>query len=291
MTSMGWQTTGDAAEFLAAAGPYLLAERARNTVILTVTASMRAASAGAPPAGDPAARPLLGWWSDPAGEVGGAFLHTPRFPVVLTAVAPAVAEQLASVTLAGRPVPGVNAHLPVAEAFAAAWEKAHGGQARVHINQRLYRLAALSWPDPAPDGSARLAAEADVPLLADWFRAFGLEVHDMGADVDHVPGVRERVSYGGVTIWQAGGQPVAIAGATRQVGGMARIGPVYTPPEFRGRGYGSAVTAAASQRLLEAGAEDVLLYTDLANPVSNSIYQRIGYQAVEDRVVLEFTAG
>ena len=71
---------------------------------------------------------------------------------------------------------------------------------------------------------------------------------------------------------------------------MVRIGPVYTPPERRGRGYGSAATAAASQRLLEAGAEEVLLYTDLANPVSNSIYQRIGYRAVEDRVVLDFTA-
>jgi predicted GNAT family acetyltransferase len=33
----------------------------------------------------------------------------------------------------------------------------------------------------------------------------------------------------------------------------------------------------------------VLLYTDLANPVSNSIYQRIGYRDVEDRVVLSFS--
>ena len=289
---MGWQTTGDVTEFLAAAGPYLLKERARNTVILTVTEAMRAGPAGASRAGDPAARPLLGWWSEPAGQVGGAFLHTPQFPVVLTAVAPAVAAELAGVTLAGRAVPGVNAAPAVAEAFAAAWRKVHGGQVGVHVhrNQRLYRLAELSWPDPAPDGSARIAAEADVPLVADWFTAFAVEVHDMGAGADQFAAARERVSYGGVTVWQAGGQPVAIAGATRQVAGMARIGPDYTPPGFRGRGYGSAVTAAASQRLLEAGAEDALLYTDLANPVSNSIYQRIGYRAVEDRVVLEFTA-
>ena len=74
------------------------------------------------------------------------------------------------------------------------------------------------------------------------------------------------------------------------VHGMVRIGPVYTPPERRGRGYASAATAALSQRLLDAGAEEVLLYTDLANPVSNSIYQRIGYRPVEDRVVLAFSA-
>jgi predicted GNAT family acetyltransferase len=184
----------------------------------------------------------------------------------------------------------VNAHPPVAEAFAQAWRQAHGGQARVHVNQRLYRLGELSWPDPAPDGAARIAAEPDLPLLAGWFRAFAFEVHDMAQGRDQTADVRDRVSFGGVTVWQARGRPVAIASVTRLVAGMARVGPVYTPPEFRGRGYGSAVTAAASQRLLDAGADDVLLYTDLANPVSNSIYQRLGYRAVEDRIVLEFTA-
>ena len=71
---------------------------------------------------------------------------------------------------------------------------------------------------------------------------------------------------------------------------MVRIGPVYTPQKRRGRGYASAATAALSRRLLESGAQEVLLYADLANPVSNSIYQRIGYRPVEDRVVLAFSA-
>ena len=312
MTSMPWQTTGDVSEFLAAAGAYLRRERVRNTTILTVTEAMRVRSAG-PPAGDPAAgdpasRPLFGWWSarsdpddrgdpdgphDPAaaaGQIAGAFMHTPPFPLVLAAAAPEIAAELAAVTLAGRPLPGVNAHPEPAGAFAGAWQRASGGGVRVHVNQRLYRLAELSWPDPAPEGTGRIAADRDVPLLTEWFRAFAFEVHDLGRASGRAADVRERVSYGGITIWEAGGEPVAIAGATRQVAGMARIGPVYTPPGSRGRGYGSAATAAASQRLLAAGAEDVLLYTDLANPVSNSIYQRIGYRAVEDRVSLEFTA-
>jgi predicted GNAT family acetyltransferase len=80
-----------------------------------------------------------------------------------------------------------------------------------------------------------------------------------------------------------------MAAITRQVAGMVRVGPVYTPPERRGRGYGTAATAAVSERALRAGAEEVLLYTDLANPVSNSIYQRIGYRPVEDRLVLAFS--
>ena len=65
--------------------------------------------------------------------------------------------------------------------------------------------------------------------------------------------------------------------------------PVYTPPEHRGTGYGSAVTAAVSQHALDAGARDVILFTDLANPTSNSIYQKIGYRPVYDSTELEFT--
>jgi GNAT superfamily N-acetyltransferase len=303
MTSMTWQTTGDVAEFLAVAGPYLRRERARNTTILTVTESMRVssaqsagASAGVLARADAASLPLLGWWSDPSDpsdgsdQVAGAFMDNPPFPLVLTAVAPAAAE-LAAVTLVGRPLPGVNTYPDVAQVFAGAWQEAHGGRVdvHVHINQRLYRLAELTWPDPAPAGTARIAADSDVPLLIAWFTAFAAEVHDRGRPVDQSAAVHERLSYGGITVWEVDGEPVAIAGATRQVASMVRMGPVYTPPELRGRGYASAVTAAASQRVIKAGAEDVLLYTDLANPVSNSIYQRIGYRAVEDRVVLNFT--
>jgi GNAT superfamily N-acetyltransferase len=310
MAAMAWQTTGDVTEFLAAAGPYLRRERARNTVILSVTESMRihaeapagrsavSRAAAVPPAPTStpaaipaAARPLLGWWTDPAGAVEGAFMHTPPFPVVLTAVDPEAATELAAVTMAARPVGGVNAYPEVAEAFADGWRSGHqGGRSDVFRRQRLYRLAELVWPDPAPEGAARLARDGDAALTGDWFAAFAAEVNDMGKDEDQSAVAREKISHGGVLVWEADGKPVAIACNTVTVHGMVRIGPVYTPPERRGHGYASAATAALSQRLLDAGAEDVLLYTDLANPVSNSIYQRIGYRPVEDRVVLAFSA-
>lgn len=108
---------------------------------------------------------------------------------------------------------------------------------------------------------------------------------------DQAAAVADRLGYRGVTVWEAGDVPVSIAGLTRQVAGMVRVGPVYTPPELRGHGYASAATAAVSRQALDAGAAEVVLFTDLANPVSNSIYQRIGYRAVEDRTVLAFHAG
>jgi RimJ/RimL family protein N-acetyltransferase len=308
MAAMAWQTTGDVTEFLAAAGPYLRRERVRNTVILSVTETMRvtaAASAGASSpalpsesasadgAADAAARPLFGWWSDQAGAVAGAFMHTPPFPVVVTEVAPEAAAELAAVTMAARPLGGVNAHPQVAEAFADGWRNRYasqGGRVDVYRCQRLYRLAELVWPDPAPAGTARMAGDADAKLTADWFAAFADEVDDTGRGEDQSAAARAKISYCGVMVWEDDGQPVSIACNTLPVTGMVRIGPVYTPPQARGHGYASAATAALSQRLLEAGAQEVVLFTDLANPVSNSIYQRIGYRPVEDRVVLAFSA-
>jgi predicted GNAT family acetyltransferase len=61
-----------------------------------------------------------------------------------------------------------------------------------------------------------------------------------------------------------------------------RIGPVYTPPELRGRGYASALVAELTRRLIAGGRQFCFLFTDLANPTSNSIYQRVGYRPVTD---------
>jgi len=296
MTGMVWRTTGDVAGFLAAAGECLWRERARNTVILTVSEQLRVnpvrysspRDIGISPDGDH--RPLFGWWTDQSDIVSGAFLHTPPYPLLLTAIPRGVAADLAT-ALAGRPLSGVNGHVAAAEAFAATWRAAHPSRkVTVERRLRLYRLGELAWPDPAPDGTLRVATDTDAPLLTDWFTAFADEVQDMDAGEDQAPDVRDKLSYGGALIWEADGRPVSVACVTRQVVKMIRIGPVYTPPELRGRGYASAVTAEASRRAREAGAEEVLLYTDLANPTSNSIYQRIGYRAVEDRVALAFSA-
>ena len=292
MTVMGWQTTGDVAVFLAAAGDYLRRERARNTVLLTVTEQLRvspakyAASHEAESATDTA--PLFGWYTSPGGDVAGAFLHTPPHPLLLTAVPAHAAEDLA-LTLAGRPLPAVNGYAEAADAFAGRWCDTTGRRSAVQRRMRLYRLDKLVRPDPAPDGAPRAAADGDAPLLNHWFTAFALEVNEADDRPEQAAEVRDKLSYGGVLVWEVAGVPVSIACVTRQVAGMIRVGPVYTPPQARGHGYASAVTAAVSERALAAGAEEVLLYTDLANPVSNSIYQRIGYRPVEDRAVLVFS--
>jgi GNAT superfamily N-acetyltransferase len=301
---MVWSTTTAVEEFLAEAGEFLRAESARNSVVLTVTEDLRVKAAAAQPvvAGprpdgqhSPGRRhapdrPLLGWWRPDAGSdlVAGAFLHTPEFPVFLTHLSsPAATELAAELDTAGRMVPGVNAEEGSAAAFASAWRHRTGARAEVHRRMRLFRLGALAWPDPRPQGSARRAAQPDRDLLIEWLDAFVREVGDPPGQ-DHGAAADERLSYGGMTVWEVSGAPVSIAGITRTVAGMVRVGPVYTPPALRRRGYAGAVTVAVSQAALDAGARVVVLYTDLANPTSNALYQRLGYRPVEDRVVMSF---
>jgi RimJ/RimL family protein N-acetyltransferase len=215
-------------------------------------------------------------------------MSTPEFPVLLSRMSGQAAAELArNLTAAGRRVPGVNAAQDTADAFAAAWADRTGDAVTVYRRLRLFRLGELSRPARGPEGAARLATEQDRDLLANWFDAFAREVGDPPGQ-DHRAAVDERLGYGGITVWEAGRVPVSIAGLTRAVAGMVRVGPVYTPPALRGRGYAGAATVAVSQAALDAGVREVVLYTDLANPTSNALYQRLGYRPVEDRVVFSF---
>ena len=313
---MGWFTTGAVTEFLVEAGEFLRAEPVRNTVILSVTENLRLRAA-APPDGHEASgrgtpdtgpghngqpnsdEPLFGWWrpgprltagpDEPGPDsLSGAFMHTPGFPVFLAAASGQAAAELARLLASARPmVPGINAQPQAAEAFGDTWRQRTGHAVTVHRLMRLHCLGTLVWPDPAPEGRARVAGRRDRDLLAEWFEAFAVEVDD-AATADHAAAVDERLGYGGIIVWEAGGVPVSVAGITRTVAGMVRVGPVYTPPARRGRGYAGGATAAVSQAALDAGATQVVLYTDLANPTSNALYERLGYRPVEDRVVLTF---
>ena len=101
------------------------------------------------------------------------------------------------------------------------------------------------------------------------------------------------VAVGRDPLWEDGGEPVSLAGWGGPTPNGIRIGPVYTPPELRGRGYATALTAELSQRLLdgrlfEGGRRFCFLYTDLANPTSNAIYERIGYRRVAESAEIVF---
>ncbi len=287
MEGMPWSISEDLDEFDAAAGPFLRERPAQNTVVLTVAATLRADGPGAF-GREPT---LFGWWRPPGGAVAGACLQTPPYPLLVVSGGPAeTVRELADVlAAAGCPLPGVNAGEPAARTFAGQWRLRTGAAAAVYQRSRLYRLDVLAGPSPAPDGQPRVAGPGDRDLLTGWWQAFMAEAGSL-AEGDPGRMVDRRLSYHGITLWEDGGRPVSMAALNRQVAGATRVGPVYTPPELRRRGYAGAVTAAVSRAALDAGASEVLLFTDLANPTSNALYQRLGYRPVEDRVVLSFSS-
>ncbi|MGH3391921.1 MAG: GNAT family N-acetyltransferase [Actinomadura sp.] len=280
---MAWFITEDLAEYHAAAGEFLASRPVEHTVPLTVAQTLRLRGAAA----FGRERPMFGWWRARDGAVTGAFLHTPPHPVLLTSVPPDVIAPLTETLVAAEhTVAGVNADAAAAEEFAAEWRRLTGASWRLEQRHRLYRLRELIPPSPAPAGAARVAGRADRDLLLAWYEAFVQEAGQGPGDL--AAAVDDRLAYGGLTLWEVAGERVSLAGVSRQVAGVTRVAPVYTPPEGRGRGFGGAATAEVSRAALAGGAREVVLFTDLANPTSNALYQRLGYRPVEDRVLVSF---
>ncbi|MFB8050428.1 MULTISPECIES: GNAT family N-acetyltransferase [Streptomyces] len=272
---MTWTFTPDVDVFLASAGPSLAARPVEHTVALSVTERLR--RSGAHHYGDD--DPVLGWWRGPDGAVAGTLVRTPPHVALLTAVPAEAVEPLVAALGAGPDLDGVNADRDIAALLAARLP----GYRTVQ-EQRLYRLGALRPPSPAPEGRARAATRADRALLVAWVRGFADATGQSKSSAEWL--VDEGTERGSLTLWESGGTPVALAGRTRMLAGTVRVTLVFTPPEFRGRGYGAAVTAESSRAALAEGAAEVLLFTDLANPTSNGVYLRIGYEPVADRVQL-----
>ena len=281
---MAWTLTEDLDEYLSAAGDFLRADPVQHTIELAAVEQMRAR--GLAVFGSPG--PLFGWWRPGDGPVTAAMLNTPPYPMLLTPLPAGAAPPLARGLLARKRSPdGVNAQESDSARFAAVWADLTGASSRVVRRSRLFRLGTLTPLNPGPDGAARVAAASDRDLLVSWMAAFVAETSDSPGPL---PGeVDDRLSYGGLTLWEAAGAPVAVAGFRRPAAGVIRIGPVYTPPGQRRHGYAAAVTTAVSQAALDAGADGVVLFTDLASEASNALYPRLGYQPVSDLTMLSFT--
>ena len=182
---------------------------------------------------------------------------------------------------------GVNGAEEDVQEFATAWTAGTTLRARTVWRQRLYRLGTLRPPDPAPPGRARRAAPPDVELAVRWYEAFQTDTGTHGGDLETM--VRERIGGERLWLWEdPAGAPVSLAARTAPAAGVARVAPVYTPPESRRRGYGAAVTAACTADALANGVQEVVLFTDLDNPTSNAIYQAIGFEPLADRLVVRF---
>jgi predicted GNAT family acetyltransferase len=148
------------------------------------------------------------------------------------------------------------------------------------MRQAMHELTVVMDPAHPPAGRLREPSDAERSTLIDWMGAFIAEA-GVVADADIAGHVDVRLRLGGLLVWDDGGA-VSLVGMQPRVAGVVRIGPVYTPPEHRRRGYAGAAVAQACRRALAEGVERCTLFTDLANPTSNKIYAEVGFRRMSD---------
>lgn len=192
--------------------------------------------------------------------------------------------------LGDMPVPGVTARKDMALHFAGTYCAAKGITFETKMEQCIYELTEVN-PEIPQVGTIRLADEEDMYFLPYWMEAF-YSAGEYGKTTMNIPQDAEvylnRIAQKKIYVLEDNGRPVSIAGVTRKMQSVCGVGLVYTPPYFRGKGYATSCVAKISQMILDRGFSKCVLYTDLANPTSNSIYQKIGYRPVCDSVMLHW---
>jgi predicted GNAT family acetyltransferase len=263
-----------AAGFLLAAEPQLLEAEAENNLILGIA---REIDAGIGPAPEMPPYFAAVWNADRLAIA--AFSTIPSKLGLTRSNTPAAESLLAQDVLAHRPeVDAVVGPEPTVREVACELGRATGRRARCRTSQRIHQLGSVQPLARQVEGCLRLAQPDDIELLARWVVGFS---QDIGEEADGVAVARRRIGAKQVYLWEDR-QPVSMAGWSGKTAHGVRVNLVYTPVANRGNGYATAGVAALSALLLAEGNQFCCLYTDLANPTSNSIYRRIGYRPVCD---------
>lgn len=279
-------------EFEAVALPFLARREAEHNLLLGLMSSLHA--------GEYDVEPYLACVLA-AGEPALVALRTPPHNVILSHVETEADDAEHALALLAEDVkdqyagavPGVIASKPYSADFARVWQQVTGQAHTLNRAERIYQLDKVTPPQGIP-GHMRRVRAADRGLCLQWTAAFLEEALDetdpeqaqktCGRFMDSPPDVR------GLYLWEVDGAPVSMTGYMRPTPNGICIGAVYTPPEYRRRGYAGALVAAVSQMMLDAGKRFCFLYTDLSNPTSNRIYQAIGYRPVCDVDEIRFVS-
>jgi predicted GNAT family acetyltransferase len=261
--------------FLAVAEEFLVAREAEHNLILGICNTLAT---------------LPGLYKQPpylaavldGGRVVAVSTQTPPWDLVLSEMDDATAVDLVIEDRIGEPPPGVIGPTALAAHFAAGWSRRTGSPSRQVMRERAFRLSAVTPPRPTT-GAMRAARPPDRDLVQRWLGEFITEA--LGESHDDLGEMAERwvtATNRTMQLWVDDDVPVSMTGVGAQTPNGQRVGPVYTPPDRRGRGYASNLVAQASQAALDSGRRFLFLFTDLANPTSNKIYQAIGYEPVTD---------
>ena len=201
------------------------------------------------------------------------------------AAPPLMADELQAKGVA---IPGINGSADIARKFALKWCELSGHTFRVHMAQRIYQLSRVA-KNPRAAGRLREPTLSDEALIRKWRAAFSMEAEGMDREQAEKDAALPLRKSRHLLLWEVEGAAVSMAGYSGRTPNGMRVAWVYTPPNNRGKGFAGACVAALSQKLLDDSHKFCFLYTDLANPVSNHVYQKIGYEPVTDATVYSFS--
>ena len=222
--------------------------------------------------------------------IGAAVQSAPPYSLVLTDLNKTEVELL-TMTLAqkGVDLPGVIGPRPITKYFSEIWSRLNFCQAEVALETKYFEVREVLWP-PKTNGEMKVAAPEEMDLILDWLEAFHHEAvpHDNWDRDKMVTNIGNHIKQHTSFFWKAGGEPVAYAHLSRPTKNGICISAVFTPKKYRGHGYASNLVAQISQKCLEGGYKFTCLNTDASNPISNRIYQKIGYQYVAEHINYRF---
>jgi predicted GNAT family acetyltransferase len=269
----------DPTAFRSLVDPFLLRNEARNALFYGVTGIL---------IDRPEVYEEFYLWSVVEdGEPVAAAAMTPPHNLLLAddATYEALAELAQHMDNSEIDLPGVQGNRPPVDQFCALWNRARGMEADLEVELGVHALTEVSG-QPEVRGEPRVATLDDLDLIAQWVTAFLKEADPLSPKSNVERAVKNRLGIdpelGGTWLWEVNGEPAALSGYGGRTPNGIRIGPVYTPPRHRRQGYATALVARQSAWLLEQDREFCFLFTDLANPTSNSIYRKIGYEKVGD---------
>ena len=265
----------DPAWVMAEAKAFLASEPVRHNLILTLLHAR-------------VAHPEPGryWVAKEGDDVVGVIFQSPlnRSAILTPMGSEIVSVMVDAITDTAVVLPGVLGPAATAASFAGQWTECHKSAAFPVQGLRLYEKIEVGKQAPV-NGRFRQAGPDDRDLIIAWMRQFGADVGDEGGTDPTIIADR-RLPAGQIWLWDDG-QPVSLAMHSNQLENVIRIQVVYTPSERRNNGYAGACVAKLTKQLCDSGYR-CMLYTDLGNPHSNSVYQRIGYRAVAEALRYRF---
>jgi predicted GNAT family acetyltransferase len=184
-------------------------------------------------------------------------------------------------------LPRVIGDLEIADPFAKHWCAKHKITIEERMAQRVYRLEGIN-NIAFSSGKLRLASIEDKELLTRWMHSFYLDALASASPNTPEDDIAPKINRKEVYLWEDS-VPVSMAAKTTPTENGIRINSVYTPPEFRNRRYATSCVAMLCKELLDSGLKFCMLYTDLANSTSNSIYKKIGFEEVCDSAEYTFS--